>query len=116
MAISNPVGQIRFNQNTFMQEVWDGKDWNPIDDANNFVTIPVHNLNGAVSTTITTSAITPNGTLTESRKEDLYHFLKENLRVAEYLREDGKTDYVQLEIREAEGFLWEPIQRTKIKP
>lgn len=99
-----------------MQEVWDGKDWNPIDDANVFTTIPVHNLSGAVGTNVTTATITSNGTLTESRKEDLYYFLKENLRVAEYLREDGKLDYVQLEIREGEGFLWEPIRRIKIKP
>jgi hypothetical protein len=101
-----------------MQEVWDGKDWNPIDDANVFTTIPVHTMSGAVSSAYTTS-IQPsssNGTLTESRKEDLYYFLKENLRVAEYLREDGKLDYVQLEIREGEGFLWEPIRRIKIKP
>lgn len=99
-----------------MQEVWDGKDWNPIDDANVFTTIPVHNLSGAASTTVTTATITANGTLTENRKEELYDFLKENLRVGEYLTEDGKLDYVQLEIREGEGFLWEPIRRIKIKP
>lgn len=99
-----------------MNEVWDGKDWNPIDDANVFTTIPVHNLSGAASTTVTTATITANGALTENRKEELYDFLKKNLRVGEYLTEDGKLDYVQLEIREGEDFVWEPIRRIKIKP
>ncbi len=54
--------------------------------------------------------------MSDNVRENLYHFLKENIRVAEYLDESGKIDYVQLEIREGEDFIWEPIRRTKIKP
>lgn len=117
MAISIPVGQMRMNQNTFMQEVWDGKDWNPIGDPNVFTTIPVHN-GGSITSAITnTATIVPNGAskLTDSAKEDLFLFLKNNLRVAEYLGENGKVDYVQLELREGEGCIWENIQRVRIK-
>jgi hypothetical protein len=35
--------------------------------------------------------------------------------VAEYLDENGKVDYVQLELREGEGCVWENIQRVRIK-
>lgn len=117
MAISSPVGTIRHNPNTYMQEVWDGKDWNPIVDTDNFTTIPVHNLNGVVSTNVYTTTVSSQGTsMSDNTKENFYHFLKENIRVAEYLDESGKIDYVQLEIREGEGFVWEPIRRIKIKP
>lgn len=117
MAISSPVGTIRHNPNTYMQEVWDGKDWNPIVDTDNFTTIPVHNLNGVVSTNVYTTTISPQGgSMSDNTKENFYHFLKENIRVAEYLDESGKIDYVQLEIREGDGFVWEPIRRIKIKP
>lgn len=117
MAITNPIGQIRLNPNTFMQEVWDGKDWNVIDDANNFTTIPIHSISGAVSSSYTTS-MQPIGSsviMNESRKEDIYHFLMKNLRVAEYLDDTGKIDYVQLELREDENCIWENIQRVRIK-
>ncbi len=106
-----------------MQEVWDGKDWNPIVDTDNFTTIPVHNLsgvvstNGVVGTNVYTTTISPQGnSMSDNVRENLYHFLKQNIRVAEYLDESGKIDYVQLEIREGDGFIWEPIRRTKIKP
>lgn len=115
MAISNPIGTIRHNPNTYMQEVWDGKDWNPIDDSNNFTTIPVHNLGRAVGSSYVTTVSAPQ-IMSDNTKENFYHFLKDNIRVAEYLNESGKIDYVQLEIREGDGFVWEPIRRIKIKP
>lgn len=115
MVISKPIGEVRYNHNTYLKEVWDGKDWNPIDDPNNFVTIPVHNLSGTVSTTITTASIMPDKITTERKNEDLFEFLKKNLRVAEYLDENGKVDHVQLELRADEGYIWENISRVRIK-
>lgn len=132
MEISKPIGEIRYNPNTMMQEVWDGKDWNQIDDPNNFVTIPIHGgivspnttINIAPYTGTTTYGVngstyhpgTSHPSITEKRSEELYEFLKDNLRVAEYMDENGKVDYVQLELRAGEGYLWESIQRIRIKP
>jgi hypothetical protein len=45
--------------------------------------------------------------------EDVYEFLKENLRVAEYTDETGKITTVQLEMRLGPGFVWENIRRVK---
>lgn len=121
MAISIPVGQIRLNANSNMQEVWDGKDWLELGGPNVFTPMPIHNSSGSITTSISnTSTITTNGMgsmgkLTENAKEDLYLFLRGNLRVAEYLNENGKVDYVQLEIREGDGYDWENIQRVRIK-
>jgi hypothetical protein len=113
MAISlTPVGQIRFNPNTFMQEVWDGQAWSEI-DPHNFTAMPIHS-NGIANSSIAATAVTSK-IVNANDKENLYHFLKRNMRVAEYLDDSGKIDYVQLELREDEGCVWENIQRVRIK-
>ena len=115
MANSIPVGHMRVNPHTYMQEVWDGKQWNRIDDPGVFTTIPVHN-GGSITTAQTNGTVSIGASkLTENAKEEVYEFLKKNLRVAEYLDENGKVDYVQLELREGEGCIWENIQRVRIK-
>jgi len=47
--------------------------------------------------------------------EDVYEFLKENLRVAEYIDDSGKITTVQLEMRLGPGYTWENIRRVKSK-
>jgi hypothetical protein len=47
--------------------------------------------------------------------EDVYEFLKQNLRVAEYTDEAGKIATVQLEMRLGPGYVWENIRRVKSK-
>ena len=120
MSTLIPVGQIRHNMNTMMNEVWDGKSWITIDDGlDSFTPISVHN--GGHTITTSNAAITTsmgfNGTsrMADVTREDMFEFLKTNLRVAEYLDETGKVDYVQLELREGEGCNWENIQRVRIK-
>lgn len=93
-----------------MHEVWDGKTWMEA-DPNVFTAFPIHS-----SANITNSSI--QSTVTQKsdyNKENVYYFLKKHMRVAEYLDENGKVDYVQLEIREDEGCIWENIQRIRIK-
>jgi hypothetical protein len=123
MSTLTPVGQIRYNANTLMSEVWDGKQWIEMDDSlNGFTPISIHSNNvyggGITSANNITTTIGSNGTsarLTDNAREELYQFLKSNLRVGEYLDENGKIDYVQLELREGEGCIWETIQRVRIK-
>ena len=125
MSTLIPVGQIRHNTNTFMNEVWDGKDWVPmVEDDVGFTQLPIHanvisnNYGSITSASTITTTVGSNGTssrLNDNAREELYHFLKSNLRVAEYLDENGKIDYVQLELREGEGCIWENIQRVRIK-
>ena len=52
----------------------------------------------------------------ENFKEDFFAFMKENLRVAEYVDESGKVEYVQLQFRTGPGFVWEEVKRVKLKP
>lgn len=113
MAISTPIGQIRYNPNTLFQEIWDGKTWVEVDDTG-FTQMPIHTISAnTISTTAASNIV--NANLTDNAKEDLYQFLKSNLRVGEYLDENGKIEYVQLELREGEGCTWETIQRVRIK-
>jgi hypothetical protein len=49
-------------------------------------------------------------------KEDFFAFMKENLRVAEYVDENGKVEYVQLQFRTGLGYVWEEVRRVKLKP
>ena len=68
----------------------------------------------SIPTTGTISRVV--NSVSDSRKEDIFRYIMKNLRVAEYLTEDGKVDYVQLEMREGDGCNWENIQRVRIKP
>lgn len=47
--------------------------------------------------------------------EDLFEFLKENLRVAEYVDDNNKLLYVELQMRAGEGFVWDKIRRVRLK-
>jgi hypothetical protein len=49
-------------------------------------------------------------------KEDFFAFMKENLRVAEYVDETGKVEYVELQFRTGPGYVWEEVRRVKLKP
>ena len=118
MANTPPLGEIRVNPRTFMSEVWDGKKW--VDT----VTPQMVNI-GAVSGTISSgsyitgangSTITTSSTkqFSENDKELMFEFLKENMRVAEYRDGNGKLENVELQLRLAVGYEWEPIKRAKI--
>jgi hypothetical protein len=119
MAVLTPVGQIRHNSGTGMSEVWDGKQWVQMDDGlNGFTTINTYSAvpnGGHTITNVSSNGISSVSTMNDNLKEDLYSFLKRNLRVAEYTDETGKLDYVQLEMREGDGGEWENIQRVRIK-
>lgn len=71
--------------------------------------------------TITASNITTtrsNGTSiadTPFLQEQMFDFMKQNLRVAEYTDDDGKIHTVQLEMRLGPSYVWEPIKRVKTK-
>ena len=74
-------------------------------------------LGGYGSTVIST---VPNGAAVSTpasdiQKEKIFEFLKENLRVAEYMDEKNKLHTVQLEMRAGPGFVWENIKRVKTK-
>lgn len=119
MAVSIPVGQIRHNVNTLMSEVWDGYKWIEMDTSPNGFT-PINSYSavpngGHTITNVSSNGISSVSTMNDNLKEDLYSFLKRNLRVAEYIDETGKLDYVQLEMREGDGCVWENIQRVRIK-
>lgn len=103
MAKTFPVGHVRVNPNTFMTEVWDGSTWNT-----------------GLSTTTIPYQIGSNGNITSSKptisateRELIFEFLKENMRVAEYVQRDGKPPIVQLEMRVGEGYVWEQVKRVK---
>ena len=107
MAKTFPVGHVRVNPNTFMTEVWDGSTWNS-------------GLSTIASTTTIPYPIGSNGNITSSKptisateRELIFEFLKENMRVAEYVQRDGKPPIVQLEIRAGEGYVWEQVKRVK---
>ena len=115
VAVSTPIGQIRYSATKDAREMWNGFEWVNLDDSSTFMSLqPTLVHNGGI-TAANTSTITNVGKMTENAKEDLYLFLKNNIRVAEYLDENGKIEYVQLELREGEGCVWENIQRVRIK-
>lgn len=49
-------------------------------------------------------------------KEEFFYFMKDNLRVAEYVNDDGKIEYVQLQFRTGPGYVWEEVTRVRLKP
>lgn len=122
MAVAIPIGHSRVNPNTFMHEVWDGTKW---DDGSGVATISKpfsHSINGGNITTGTITTSSLNGSSYSSRptfspteREMMFQFLKDNLRVAEYVDENGKITTVQLEMRAGEGYVWENIRRVRTK-
>ncbi len=111
MAKSFSIGQTRVNPNTFMTEVWDGTKW---DNGIGGITTAVNSYtiasNGMNSVTVNSKP-----TISPTERELIFDFLKENMRVAEYVDEKGKISTVQLEIRAGPGFVWEQIRREKTK-
>ena len=104
MAVSTPYGEIRINPNTLMTEMWDGKNWLELDSVS---TINSPNSYGSISA-VNTATITTAGTSsapTAERQEDIFEFLKNNLRVAEYTNEEGKPLYVELQMRAGDGYV-----------
>lgn len=47
--------------------------------------------------------------------EDMFEFLKENIRVAEYVDDNNKLLYVELQMRAGPGFAWDKIRRVRLK-
>ena len=113
MAKTFPIGHMRVNPNTFMTEVWDGKQWNSSVSPSMVNSISTLGLPIGATGTITNNSVRQSFSATE--RELMYEFLKENLRVAEYLDENEKIDTVQLELRMGPGYTWESIRRVKTK-
>jgi hypothetical protein len=106
MAKTPNIGDTKIDPNTYDTKVWDGITW----------------VNGSNTITSNLRSVATNsahaigqGTITRiSEHEHLYNFLKNNLRVAEYLDDKGKIKNVQLELRQGEQYVWVPIKRIKI--
>jgi hypothetical protein len=82
--------------------------------ANNNITASTYNPTIAnLGKVVGTSAIRQ---VDDNFKEDLFAFMKENFRVAEYVDENGKIEYVQLQFRNGPGYVWEEVRRVKLKP
>jgi hypothetical protein len=76
--------------------------------ANNNITATTHNSSIANLGTVRHSAL--------NTQEDLFAFLKENIRVVEYTNETGsKIENVQLQFRAGPGYVWEEVRRVKLK-
>lgn len=114
MAKTFAVGTTRINPNTFMTEVWDGKTWN---NGANTITMNTAYPTGStgISTAIASSSYSVKPTISVTEREMIFEFLKQNMRVAEYLDDNGKIHTVQLEMRAGDGFVWEQIRREKVK-
>ncbi len=114
MAKTFPTGHMRVNPNTYETEVWDGSKWSSSN---------MHGLTtnvGSSYTTIATNGITGSSisskpTISATERELIFDFLKENMRVAEYVDDKGKIHTVQLEMRAGPGYIWENVRREKTK-
>lgn len=109
MAKTFPIGHVRVNPNTFMSEVWNGSTWLSSPTASG--TISAYNLNNN-GNTITTSSV--RSSFSETERELMFEFLKQNLRVAEYRDGNSKIESVELQMRLGPGYEWETIRREKI--
>lgn len=127
------TGDIReyHNPHTFEQvyEIFDGKVWKEI-ELNAFGAPYMNstvgkNINGGSS--ITTSSVASLGTVTngyasqqrqkaQEFKEEFFEFMKENMRVAEYVDETNKITHVQLQFRSGPEYVWEDVRRVRLKP
>jgi hypothetical protein len=125
MSTLIPVGQVRYDFRSDQKQMWDGHRWKSISD-DEFNELPIHKHIGGMSiipnngitapvTNTNFGSLASSGITRNITGEEIHDFLKRNLRVAEYLKEDGSIDYVQLELREGEGANWENIQRVRIK-
>ena len=47
--------------------------------------------------------------------EDMFEFMKDNIRVAEYVDDNNKLLYVELQMRAGPGFVWDKIRRVRLK-
>jgi len=113
MAKTFSIGQTRVNPNTFITEVWDGTKW---DSRLSTITTNVGNSYTTIATNgITGSTISSRPTISATERELIFEFLKENMRVAEYIDGKGKISTVQLEMRAGPGYVWEQIRREKTK-
>jgi len=110
MAKSISIGQTRVNPKTFMTEVWDGSKW---DDGTSSITTAANSYTTIATNGIIGSSISSRPTISPTERELIFDFLKENMRVAEYVDEKGKISTVQLEMRAGPGFVWENIKRVK---
>ena len=110
------IGDLRVNPNTFMSEIWDGRTWTNTPTAT-MINPSTYNLSGSNGTITSTSAITNvRPTISATERELIFNYMKSNIRVAEYHdKATGKIDTVQLEMRLDEGYVWEAVQRIKIK-
>lgn len=108
MAKGFPIGQTRVNPNTFMTEVWDGSTW--INSISSAITGSTYTI---APNTISTNGTISKPTISATERELIFDFLKENMRVAEYIDDKGKITTVQLEMRAGPGFVWENIKRVK---
>lgn len=98
MAINGPsVGTTQLNPNTLEMEIWNGQTW---------IVSP-----GKFASTIAPTYVA--ATLSSTERELVFNFLKDNLRVAEYVDKDNKVVTVQLEIRLGPEYTWEKIRREK---
>jgi hypothetical protein len=74
--------------------------------------------NGIGNSTISNSSVANLG-LTRNPSsingEDMFEFLKENIRVAEYVDDNNKLLYVELQMRAGPGFVWDKIRRVRLK-
>ena len=113
MAVTTPTGHIRINPYTHMSEVWDGNTW--IEMTNNVSVSQGAGGYGGGTVTANGSIASISTPATDIQKEQIFEFLKENLRVAEYMDEKNKIHTVQLEMRAGPGFVWENIKRVKTK-
>ena len=124
MAKSFPVGHMRVNPNTYETEVWDGTKWNNTNMHGVTTTLPTSgyttiassgNITSNGITTSTFSGTSSRPTISATERELIFDFLKQNMRVAEYVDDKGKVHTVQLEMRAGEGYTWENIRRVKTK-
>jgi len=115
----------QFNSTTFEDEyaMYDGSQWVKMNNMNS-LGAPYMNstvakkINGGLGlisngSSYTTTAISSKPTISATERELIFEFLKENLRVAEYVDDKGKITTVQLEMRAGPGFVWENIRRVK---
>ena len=107
-SVRPPVaGDITSQFNPIKREdeyaVYDGKKWTKM---NSPITSAPH-----IVTTGSSSSFKP--TISATERKLIFEFLKENMRVAEYVQRDGKPPIVQLEMRAGEGYVWEQVKRVK---
>lgn len=112
----------QFNHTTFEDEyaMYDGSKWVKMNNPNS---LGAPYMNSTVATKINggitsngssyTTAVSSKPTISATERELIFEFLKENMRVAEYVQRDGKPPIVQLELRAGPGYTWEQVKRVK---